>query len=41
MKNLLAATPPMGWMSWNLLGKDINEPIIKETADALVQSGMQ
>lgn len=41
MKNLLAATPPMGWMSWNLLGKDVNEHIIKETADAMVQSGMQ
>ncbi|HXB94145.1 MAG TPA: glycoside hydrolase family 27 protein [Puia sp.] len=38
----LAATPPMGWNSWNKFACDgINETVIRETADALVASGMQ
>lgn len=37
----LAATPPMGWNSWNTFHTDINEQLIKETADALVSSGMR
>ncbi len=36
----LAPTPPMGWMSWNLMAMDINENGIKEMADAMVSSGM-
>ncbi len=36
----LAPTPPMGWMSWNYFGENINEQVIREMADALVQSGM-
>ncbi|MGB7070398.1 MAG: glycoside hydrolase family 27 protein [Pyrinomonadaceae bacterium] len=37
---LLSPTPPMGWMTWNYFGEDINEQILKEMADALVSSGM-
>ncbi len=36
----LAATPPMGWNSWNKFGCDIDEELIRETADAMVSSGM-
>lgn len=37
----LALTPPMGWNSWNRFGCDINEQLIRETADAMVASGMK
>ncbi len=37
----LALTPPMGWNSWNKFGCDVNETLIKETADAMVKSGMK
>lgn len=38
----LAQTPPMGWNSWNYFSCDgINETVIKETADAMVASGMK
>lgn len=37
----LAATPPMGWNSWNKFACDINEQLIRETADAMVSSGMK
>jgi len=37
----LALTPPMGWNSWNKFGCDVNEGLIKETADAMVASGMK
>lgn len=37
----LALTPPMGWNSWNYFECDINEQLIKETADAMVSSGMK
>jgi alpha-galactosidase len=38
---ILAATPPMGWNSWNTFGCDnLNETVIKGTADAMVSSGM-
>lgn len=36
----LAPTPPMGWMTWNFFGTDINENIIHEIANAMVNSGM-
>ncbi|HKK45743.1 MAG TPA: glycoside hydrolase family 27 protein [Balneolaceae bacterium] len=39
--NGLAKTPPMGWNSWNHFGCHINEDIIKQTADAMVESGMK
>jgi len=35
----LASTPPMGWNLWNTFGHNINESVIRETADALVFSG--
>ena len=37
----LAATPPMGWNSWNKFGCDVSEKLIRETADALVATGMR
>jgi Alpha-galactosidase len=37
----LALTPPMGWNSWNKFACDINENLIRETADALVSSGLK
>jgi alpha-galactosidase len=37
----IALTPPMGWNTWNQLGCDINEKVIREMADALVSSGMR
>jgi len=37
----LAATPPMGWNSWNKFGCDIDESLIREVADALVASGLK
>ncbi len=37
----LAPTPPMGWMSWNQFGPNINEAMLKEMADAMVSSGLK
>ena len=37
----LAPTPPMGWNSWNKFACDVSEQLIRETADALVASGMR
>src|SRR3954451_14457898 len=37
----LARTPPMGWSSWNHFGCAIDERTVRETADALVRSGMR
>lgn len=39
--NGLALTPPMGWNSWNKFGCNITEDLIKETADAMVATGMK
>jgi alpha-galactosidase len=36
----LAKTPPMGWNSWNKFRCEINEELIRETADSMVESGM-
>jgi alpha-galactosidase len=38
---VLAATPPMGWNSWNVYGEDIDEAKILAIADAIVDSGMR
>ena len=38
---MLAATPPMGWNSWNKFGCDVSEDLIKSMADAVVSSGMK
>jgi alpha-galactosidase len=37
----LALTPPMGWNSWNKFACNIDERLIRETADAMVASGMR
>ena len=36
-----ALTPPMGWNSWNKFGCDVSDQLIRETADAMVSSGMK
>lgn len=38
--NRLGRTPPMGWNSWNHFGCNIQEKLIRETADAMVSSGL-
>src|SRR5690606_4704668 len=37
----LAMTPPMGWNSWNKFQCEINEDMIRQMADALVETGMR
>jgi alpha-galactosidase len=37
----LALTPPMGWNSWNKFGCEVSEDLIRQTADAMVSSGMK
>ena len=39
--NGLARTPPMGWNSWNHFSCNITEQTIRETADAMVVTGMR
>ncbi|GLZ58547.1 MULTISPECIES: glycoside hydrolase family 27 protein [Micromonospora] len=41
LDNGVARTPPMGWNSWNSFGCNINEALIRQTADAIVSSGMR
>ena len=36
----LALTPQMGWNSWNKFATDINEDLIKATADKMVELGL-
>ena len=37
----LALTPPMGWNTWNTFQGNINETLIKETAQIIVNSGLK
>lgn len=37
----LADTPPMGWNSWNKFACNINEQLIREVADAMVETGLR
>jgi len=37
----LAATPPMGWNSWNLFAGRVNDKDVRGAADAMVSSGMK
>jgi alpha-galactosidase len=37
----LAPTPPMGWNSWNTFAGDINEVVVRETAEAMIKNGMR
>ncbi len=41
LSNGLAKTPPLGWVSWNQFGDNINEALIVETVDAMVANGMR
>ncbi|MET8324033.1 alpha-galactosidase [Micromonospora sp. NPDC005189] len=41
LDNGVARTPPMGWNSWNSFGCNINEALIRQTADAIVSNGMR
>ena len=40
-QNKLAATPPMGWNSWNHFAEKVDDATIRATADALVSSGLR
>ena len=40
-QSTLAATPPMGWNSWNKFGCNVSEDMIRGMADAMVKSGMK
>lgn len=40
-EKVLAATPPMGWNSWNTFGKDINETVVREVADKVAGQGLK
>jgi alpha-galactosidase len=37
----LALTPPMGWNTWNKFACNVDEKLIRESADALVTSGLK
>ncbi|MFZ0663421.1 MAG: glycoside hydrolase family 27 protein [Acidobacteriaceae bacterium] len=37
----LAATPPMGWNSWNHFGAKVTDADVRAAADAMVASGMR
>jgi alpha-galactosidase len=39
--NGLAQTPPMGWNSWNKFACNVNEKVIRDTADAITTNGMK
>jgi alpha-galactosidase len=41
LDNGVARTPPMGWNTWNTFGCNINETLIRQTADSLVTSGLK
>ena len=38
---MLAATPPMGWNSWNHFADKVDDRTIRAAADAMVSSGMR
>ena len=38
---MLAQTPPMGFNTWNTFGSQINDTMIRETADAMVEKGLK
>ncbi|KAF9622931.1 hypothetical protein IFM89_035164 [Coptis chinensis] len=40
LSNGLAITPPMGWNSWNHFNCSVDEKMIRQTADALVSTGL-
>ena len=40
-RTLAAATPPMGWNSWNFFAGKVTDKDIRDTADLLVSTGMR
>jgi alpha-galactosidase len=38
---MLAATPPMGWNSWNKFGCNVSEQMVRDMADGMASSGMK
>ena len=40
LDNGVGKTPPMGWNSWNRFRCNINETLIRQTADLLVSLGL-
>lgn len=41
MSTALAATPPMGWNSWNMFGHAVSESAVRETAEAIAKLGFK
>ncbi len=37
----LASTPPLGWNSWNMFGPKIRAETVRDSADAIVSSGLK
>lgn len=37
----IAATPPMGWNSWNHFHRNVSDAVVRAQADAMVSSGMK
>jgi len=37
----LAATPPMGWNSWNQVHEEVSEKVVVEAAEAMVSRGLK
>ncbi len=40
-KDQIAATPPMGWNSWNYFHSNVTDADVRAAADAIVSSGMR
>jgi alpha-galactosidase len=40
LQPVLAPVPPMGFNTWNKFGCNVDEKLIRETADAMVETGM-
>ena len=40
-KATLAATPPMGWNSWNLFACKVSDAVVRAAADAMATNGMK
>lgn len=41
LRDGLAPTPPMGWNSWNRFQTRIDERLVRETAEAMIETGMR
>lgn len=40
LENGLGRTPQLGWNNWNSFGCNVNESLVRQTADVMVSSGM-